>query len=162
VKLKRNISATIQLYVFKVVFAWGWRGGERQYIECFIPPIMLSSVSADKLYDASRTHPFTRMVNWFKLLLARITLELAFQMATHDRASGNLKSLAYEVPVILIRVLLSCSETISPIVFLDMIDIKNHQEPKILQRHEMLHIFFYKSALLSNCLRFLYDRQFCF
>ena len=61
--VKRSVHATIHSFVLLVCFSWGFANSTAVHTyQCIIPPIMLARVTAVALWDALRTHPFTKVI----------------------------------------------------------------------------------------------------
>ena len=106
-KMNRLVTATLHMFVYVMIFSWGYATGEMGTIRCVLPPIPISATTAEHLWDAMRTHPWSKPLHRFKLFLEGIAT-LPFQFATSDQASGNVKLLAYEMlkrPLLLLLVL---------------------------------------------------------
>jgi hypothetical protein len=110
----RHVVATMQMFVYIVHFSWGWKSGLRYSIKVVCPPLPITTTSASKLWDALRTHPFTRPLFRFKLALLELTLELPLEVPATDQASGNTKLLSFQLLV-------------SPDTLLEGIPCLNHQ-----------------------------------
>jgi hypothetical protein len=96
-QVQRLVTAALQMFVYIISFAWGWRSGRRCSIRLVCPPIAITTTTASKLWDAMRTHPFTAYIWRFKRALAALTIELPLEVATTDQASGNVKLLAFQL-----------------------------------------------------------------
>ena len=96
-RTKRMITATMQMFVFIVAFSWGWADGRMQTLRAVCPPLPITTTSAESLWDAMRTHPWTRPLWKFREFLVKITKELAMQFSTTDQASGNRRVVCYEL-----------------------------------------------------------------
>ena len=95
----RLMAVTMQVFVMTISFSWGWATGETQSFEYICPPFPVSRVTAPRLWDALRTHPFSRPAWQFMKRLEELTTHLPLQCRTTDSASGNTKLLAFALTV---------------------------------------------------------------
>ena len=68
--VKSTITASLDVMSIIFLFGWGWKDGESEYIRVLIPPLVLSNVSGMKLWDALRTHPWTKIAWSFWMTLS--------------------------------------------------------------------------------------------
>ena len=66
-KMNRLVTATLHMFVYVMTFSWGYATGEMGTIRCVIPPIPVSATTAEHLWDAMRTQPWSKPLHRFKL-----------------------------------------------------------------------------------------------
>ena len=120
-KLSQNLTVSMEIFVHKLVIAWGWDDERKPlFIEFTIPPIPVTTTGAAHTIGALENHVFTRPIHKFFLDMTRLVHEnqgLPMRLGTKDDASGN--DLACAVIV---------SAPLTAHVVTDFTNCLNHQE----------------------------------